>query len=97
LVDWLIAPGYDAVHVSAIGLSAADDQAVWHAAIARGLTIMSKDEDYVSIALSRQTGACVVWLRIGNATNPALFAWLGLRLQPIVDALARGEKIIEVR
>jgi len=39
----------------------------------------------------------VVWLRIGNCTNRALFAWLEPQLQEVISRLVRGEKIIEIR
>jgi predicted nuclease of predicted toxin-antitoxin system len=39
----------------------------------------------------------VLWLRIGNTTNVALYAHIGPVLPDIVEALEIGERVIEVR
>jgi predicted nuclease of predicted toxin-antitoxin system len=39
----------------------------------------------------------VVWLRIGNCTNRVLFTWLEPLLPEIMNRLAQGEKLIELR
>ena len=38
----------------------------------------------------------VVWLRLGNATNAVLKAWLRSRWGAVVQDLSRGERLIEV-
>jgi len=37
---------------------------------------VTKDEDFAIRHMTESGGSQVVWLRIGNSTNPALFQWL---------------------
>ena len=97
LCQWLRDRGLAAFHVADLGLSSAEDPDIWSIVSSMGAAPITKDEDFVSIRLSKDLGPAVVWLRIGNATNPALFAWLAPRLDAILAAIARGETIIEVR
>ena len=97
LCKWLRDRGHDALHVAEVGLSGAEDFDVWAVAMRETSALMTKDEDFVAMRLSAQNGPPVVWLRIGNATNPVLFTWLSVRLDAVLDAIERGEAIIEVR
>jgi predicted nuclease of predicted toxin-antitoxin system len=96
LCAWLGGRGHSAVHVADIGLSGAEDIQVWAAVVARGATLFTKDEDFIAIRQHRADGPSVVWLRIGNATNPFLFDWLSTRIDRIEASLAAGEAIVEV-
>jgi hypothetical protein len=42
------------------------------------------------------TGPQIVWLRIGNSTNPALFRWLDSLWANVVHELRIGQGIVEV-
>ncbi len=57
------------VHVRSIGLADAQDDQIWAYAIENGLTILSKDKDFVE--MSRRLGAPpkVVSLLTGNAST----------------------------
>jgi predicted nuclease of predicted toxin-antitoxin system len=64
------------VHVRDVGLSAADDEAIWQFAVQHGLAIVSKDSDFQQRALLRGHPPKVVWVRLGNCTTTAIEALL---------------------
>ena len=55
-------------HVVTSGLESADDLVVWEYAAARGLTIVSKDWDFLGLSTFRGHPPKVVWVRVGNCT-----------------------------
>ena len=95
LCRWLRARGHEALHVSEIGMAAASDAAIAAHAEARGMALISKDEDFVVLRLPDRFA--FVWLRCGNATNRALTAWLEGRWDAVAALVARGERFVEVR
>jgi len=38
----------------------------------------------------------IVWLRVGNSTNPVLRAWIEARLAGITQMLGQGHRLVEV-
>jgi predicted nuclease of predicted toxin-antitoxin system len=62
-----------------VGLSTADDQAVWLYAASRGLVIVSKDSDFQQRALLHGHPPKVVWVRLGNCTTAAVAVLLRTR------------------
>ena len=50
------------VHVRWLGLASADDAAVWAHARAAGLTLVSKDSDFVDLTVVRGVPPHVVWV-----------------------------------
>jgi predicted nuclease of predicted toxin-antitoxin system len=97
LASLLIDAGHQADHVAAVGLRDATDSAVWDHAVREGAVIFTKDEDFALRRLRAQTGPTVVWLRVGNSSNPALQRWLVPLLSEIERMVAAGEVLIEVR
>ena len=95
LCGWLRERGHDAVHVFEIGLLAANDEAIAARAEAEGSVLVSKDEDFVTLRLPDRFA--FLWLRCGNATNPALAKWLEARWVRIETALQGGERFVEAR
>ena len=96
LVKQLTALGHEAEHVLAIGGVGAPDSAIWAYAVAAGAAIISKDEDFAERTRKPGSEVQVVWVRLGNMTNAALWQELGPRVAEIVDALTSGEKLVEV-
>jgi predicted nuclease of predicted toxin-antitoxin system len=96
LAKHLSALGYDADHVNRLGLGAAGNRAIWAYAVANAAALVTKDEDFVALARHGPTGAAVIWARIGNCTNEALWRVLESALPEILVALAAGEWVIEV-
>ncbi len=95
LCRWPEARGHRAVHVTEIELGGAGDVAIAAHAEAGGMTLISKDEDFVVLRLPDRFA--LIWLRCGNATNSALVLWLEPRWDEISALLNRGERFIEVR
>lgn len=82
------------MHVGAIGLVRASDAAIASRAETDAAVLVSKDEDFVVLRLPDRFA--LLWLRCGNATNAALFAWLSPRWPKIERLLASGERLVEV-
>ncbi len=88
--------GYPAEHVNRVGLDNASDLAIWtHARRARAVLI-TKDEDFVTLALREPSGPQLVWLRIGNIGNDALWKTISATLDEIIGSLEAGERIVQV-
>jgi predicted nuclease of predicted toxin-antitoxin system len=88
--------GYPADHVNRLGLGAAGDIAIWEHTRSIGAALMTKDEDFVALALREPSGPQVIWLRIGNIGNEALWSTISAALDEILEALELGERIVEV-
>lgn len=97
LAERLAAAGFEASHVDRIGLGGASDLAIWRQAPALADALITKDVDFVQLARSDATGVAVIWIRIGNVTNAALWRVLEPALPEIVAALRAGERIVEIR
>lgn len=97
LAVWLGEHGVSATAVRDAGLRESDDRSIWHFARTGEWTVMTKDEDFVSLCLNEPDSPAVVWLRIGNATNRVLFAWLEPLWPGIVRSLEDGHRLVEVR
>ena len=89
--------GHDAVAVREIGLREAKDSDIWRYALENNAAILTKDEDFVERCLCTQNPPVVVWLRIGNATNPVLLGWLLPLLPAVLLRIQAGDRLIEVR
>ena len=89
--------GHEAEHVEDVGLRHSGDDAIWRHAMENGAVIVTKDEDFPLRAWVSRAAPAIVWLRIGNASRRALFAWLEPLLPEIEDRIGAGEKVVEVR
>ena len=88
--------GYPAEHVNRVGLGAANDIAIWEHTRRIRAILMTKDEDFVALALREPSAPQVVWLRIGNISNDALWMRISAALDEILESLETGERIVEV-
>jgi predicted nuclease of predicted toxin-antitoxin system len=92
----LAARGYTAEHVNRVGLGVTRDSDIWRYATRVRATLVTKDEDFVVLAGREPAGPQVVWIRIGNISNDALWRVLDPLLDEIVQSLDAGERIVEV-
>jgi predicted nuclease of predicted toxin-antitoxin system len=92
----LAARGHAAEHVNRIGLGNTGDSDIWEYAGRTHATLVTKDEDFVALATQDPAGPQVVWIRIGNISNDALWRALEPLLDEIVQSLNAGERIVEV-
>ena len=97
LARWLREAGHEAQHVSEVGLREAEDGPIWMYALSVQAVIVTKDEDFAERASRTVNSPIIVWLRIGNATNPALFEWLQPRWPQVLTLLEQGQCLIQVR
>ncbi len=85
-----------AVHVADIGMRDATDAEVWKYVSATHSILISKDEDFASMALQVPT-ATVIWLRIGNCRKTFLLDLFRRMWPRILERLDCGDRIIEIR
>jgi predicted nuclease of predicted toxin-antitoxin system len=96
LARHLVTSGHEATHVAELGMLSARDRDIWEQAATTGAALITKDEDFVTMRALHSSGPSIVWVRIGNATNRLLLARFTAVLSAIVDALTRGETVIEI-
>ncbi len=85
--------GHDAVHVIDISLAGAPDDRVRREAVRRGAVLVNKDADF---ALQPSNEPPILWIRIGNVSNQALWSLVDPHLPEIVAAFVAGETLVEV-
>jgi predicted nuclease of predicted toxin-antitoxin system len=73
------------IHVRDLGLSRADDAAVWEFAKDGGYTIVSKDSDFHLRSFVEGYPPKIVWLQVGNCST----ADIEVRLRRNADELTR--------
>ncbi len=96
LARWLREAGHETAHVEDVGLRDASDSVIWAHALEGGAVIVTKDEDFAARSSRAATAPVIVWLRVGNSTNPVLRAWIEARLPGIGEMLAQDNRLIEV-
>jgi predicted nuclease of predicted toxin-antitoxin system len=96
LARYLTAAGHQAEHVSDLGLEKASDREIWSKAADFGSTIITKDEDFLTLRALQSHGPAIVWVRVGNTTRGALIEVISSVLPAIITALERGETVVEV-
>ena len=89
--------GHTADHVADIGLRDADDSPIWVYALKNQAVIVTKDEDFAHRHGQSRTAPVVVWLRVGNTSRRALLQWFEPLIPQIVELIAKGDRIVEVR
>ncbi len=97
LARFLAGHGHEARHVVDVGLERATDAAIWAWAQRHEAAILTKDEDFAQLAVLRPEGPPVVWVRIGNTTRQELLRSVAVALDAVVQALERGERLVELR
>jgi predicted nuclease of predicted toxin-antitoxin system len=96
LARWLVAAGHEAEHVGDVGLGDARDQAIWAYAAGVGSVIVSKDEESSQCKILQNAGPPIVWIRLPNTRRRELLVWFEAALPAMIEALERGESLIEV-
>ena len=96
LAEALRQAGCQAVHVADLGLLAATDQQIWDEAISRSAVLVTKDRDFSLRRAARNDGPAILWVRLGDVSNRKLIEQVLGALPAIIDAIERGEAVIEV-
>ena len=97
LALWLREAGHDAQAVREVGLREADDTEIWNHALATGVVIITKDEDFPIRAQQTDVSPVIVWLRGGNTSNQALRLWFMPQLPQILTWIEQGVRVLEIR
>lgn len=88
--------GYQAEHLNRVGLGNSSDIAIWAHTRRTRAVLITKDEDFVALALREPSGPQLVWLRVGNISNDALWQTIATALNEIIGSLEGGERIVQV-
>ena len=96
LARLLVSSGHSAEHVFETGGLGAKDEDIWSYAKQTGSTIISKDEDFAVKVYTGAEGPGVVWVRIGNTSNRFLISWFTPLLPKVLEALNRGDRLVEL-
>ncbi len=72
LVGDLASPWPGSTHIELLGMRGASDAAIWAHARDGDFIIVSKDDDFRSLALVRGPPPKVIWLQVGNAPTAAV-------------------------
>jgi predicted nuclease of predicted toxin-antitoxin system len=96
LARWLAERSHSAERVSDRGMAGADDRDIWEYARTTGAVIVTKDGDFATRRALASEGPTVVWIRLGNTRRRELLSWFTSRLPAVLEALARGESLIEI-
>lgn len=71
------------------------DGVIWNEAISRSAILVTKDRDFSLLRAAKRLGPAVLWVRVGNIDNRALIRQLLDAMPQIVEAVARGEAVVE--
>ena len=98
LATWLTSTfGIPCAAIRDLGLRDADDRAIFQAARDCGdVVIISKDSDFVELALRRGPPPCILWLTCGNVTNRHLRQILAGTLAQAIALLVAGDVVVEI-
>jgi predicted nuclease of predicted toxin-antitoxin system len=96
LARWLAGRGHDAEHVADRGLAGASDTEIWNCADTIGAAIVTKDEDFAQRKALKEGGPAVVWIRLPNTRRRDLLTRFESVFPQVLQALARGETLIEI-
>ncbi len=89
--------GYRAVHIADFGMEHEEDTGIWQLANRRGDVVISKDVDFVVLAMADDAVQPVVWIRLGNTRKQQLIQRMMSAMPEIVAALDAGERVVEIR
>lgn len=95
LAEALRQSGCQAIHLVELGLLAANDQQIWNETISRSAVLVTKDRDFPLRRAASKDGPAILWVRVGNIDNRKLIEVTLRALPAIIEAIERGEAIIE--
>jgi predicted nuclease of predicted toxin-antitoxin system len=88
--------GHEAVHVSELLPGEASDGEVLAKAHQLNAVLATKDEDFADFERRGLVNTGILWVRIGNATNNALWTKLKPLLPEIAAAFASAATLVEI-
>ena len=97
LAQYLQKRGFDSEHVLDVGLDKALDIDICRYAESKDRILVSKDEDFLYLAIRPNAKLRLLWVQLGNCRTPALLAAFERHWPLIESALNAGDTIIEIR
>lgn len=97
LVIWLRWQNHEATNVEDIGLASATDREIWRHCAAKGIHLISKDEDFLDCSLRDPADISLIWVRIPDCRKAALIAAFADALSRLEAAIASGQRVIELQ
>ena len=85
-----------AVPLRDVGLRDAEDEDIFRAAKAAGVTVLTKDADFLPLLDRFGPPPQVLWLTCGNTSNERLQQVLRATLPAALELLAAGEPLVEI-
>ncbi|MEN9894967.1 MAG: hypothetical protein RIR97_819 [Pseudomonadota bacterium] len=64
--------GFNAVHVTDIGMGTASDSEIWQYSLTKDYILITKDEDFAQRKILANKSPRIVWVRIKNTRKQAL-------------------------
>jgi predicted nuclease of predicted toxin-antitoxin system len=89
--------GLDCVHVLEVGLGTGDDPDIWVRAVAEDRIVVTKDEDFLLLASRPGDTGRMIWVRLGNCRNAALLAAFDRTREALLEAIASGQRVVELQ
>lgn len=89
--------GHHAEHVVEVGPGDAPDRDIWRYALDHDAVIVTKDEDFADMQALAGDAPVIVWVRVGNTRLQALLEWFQPLIDPIVEMIEAGNRLIELR
>jgi predicted nuclease of predicted toxin-antitoxin system len=97
-VSWRVARdlraiGFDAVHVSSLGMGEADDPSIFALAVRERRVLLTQDSDFSAIHASSAEAVGVILLRLGDGRPGSQSLVLRNNLESVRNALERGSHV----
>lgn len=89
-------PAINARSVRSLGLRDAEDGVIFQTAREAGVTIMSKDSDFLDLLEKHGPPPKVIWVTCGNTSNQKMRSILKQALQSAIEILENGEALVEI-
>ncbi len=87
----------EAVAVRDLALRDATNVAIFNAARDATAVVMTQDSDFVDLVNARGVPPQVIWLTCGNTSNARLQEILSTALPRVLELIAAGEKVVEIK
>jgi len=81
-------------HVRDVGLAGQDDERIWRFAREEGFTIVTKDNDFLALALVRGHPPQIIQICLGNASTQQVAAVLAAREDAIELFVAENKESV---
>ncbi len=89
--------GHQAEHVVDVGLGDAPDRDIWRYTLDHDAVIITKDEDFPNMQALTDDAPVIVWVRLGNTRRRALIERFQPLIDPIVEMIEAGNRLVELR